>query len=74
MNRIRRRAGIQVKAGEQLVMYSNRHTYATEAVGKISDTELAELLGHTDLSMLSRYVHLNVNRLREAQHRLHSRG
>lgn len=73
MARLRERAGIRKKAGENLVLYSNRHTYATSAVGKVSDTELAELMGHTTTRMLRRYVHLNTSRLREIRQRIDQR-
>ena len=72
MSRTRRRAGIDKKAGEQIVMYSSRHSFSTDAVGKVADTELAELMGHTDTSMLRRYVHFNADRLCEIQRRLQS--
>jgi hypothetical protein len=58
MDRIRERAGIAVKGGERIVLYSARHTYGTEAVGRVSDIELAELMGHTEARMTQRYVHL----------------
>ncbi len=73
MARLRKRAGLKPKAGEQIVMYSNRHSYATNAIGKISDLELAELLGHTDTSMLRRYVHISVSRLQEMQSRVQAK-
>lgn len=68
-DRLRERAGIKVKAGERLVLYSNRHTFATERAGRVSDIELAELLGHTGTQMIPRYTHFNVERLREIQRR-----
>lgn len=43
MRRLRDRVGLHVKAGENVVLYSTRHTYGTETVGKVSDIELAEL-------------------------------
>ena len=67
--RLRKRAGITVKAGEQLVLYSNRHTFGTVTAGKVSDMELAELMGHTDIRTTQRYVHFNAERLREIQRR-----
>jgi integrase len=73
MARLRKRAGLTTKAGEQIVMYSNRHSYATNAIGKLSDLELAELLGHTDTSMLRRYVHVSVSRLQEMQSRVQAK-
>lgn len=69
MARIRKRAGIEKKNGESLVLYSNRHTFATSAVGSVSDTELAELMGHTTTRTLRRYVHLNADRLHEIRRR-----
>lgn len=69
MSRIRKRAGIEMKAGENLVLYSNRHTFATNSIGNVADTELAELLGHTTTRTLRRYVHLNSDRLHEIQRR-----
>jgi integrase len=49
MDRLRKRAGIEAKAGEQVVLYSNRHTYGTEKSARVSSIELAELMGHTDV-------------------------
>lgn len=69
MRRVCDRAGITVKAGERLVLYSNRHTFATESSGRITDMELAELLGHTDTRTTRRYVHFNIPRLRDIQRR-----
>jgi integrase len=65
MRRLRERVGLKAKAGENIVLYSNRHTYGTENVGKVSDIELAELMGHTDTGTTRRYVHLNLERLRQ---------
>jgi integrase/recombinase XerC len=69
MRRLRERVGLQVKAGENVVLYSTRHTYGTETVGKVSDIELAELMGHTDTGTTRRYVHLSLERLRQIQKR-----
>jgi site-specific recombinase XerD len=69
MSRIRERAGIEVKGGEQLVLYSNRHTFGTEAAGKVSDIELAELMGHTQVRSTRRYVHLNASHLHDIRRR-----
>lgn len=69
MDRIRKRAGITSKGGEQIVLYSNRHTFGTQAAGKITDIELAELMGHTTTHTTKRYVHLNADRLRDIQRR-----
>lgn len=67
MDRVRKRAGIQLKAGEQIVLYSQRHTYITDAYGKIGDIALAELAGHTDVQMTRRYTHLNTAQLHQYQ-------
>jgi integrase len=69
MARLRKRAGIERKRGENLVLYSHRHTYATVAIGNVADAELAELLGHTTTRTLRRYVHFDAVRLREIQRR-----
>ena len=68
--RLRRKVGIQTKAGEALVLYSNRHTFGTNAAGKVTDIELAEVMGHTDTRTTRRYVHLNHDRLRDIQRRI----
>jgi integrase len=70
MSRVRQRAGIQEKGGENVVLYTHRHAYATNAIGSVSDTELAELMGHTTTRTLRRYVHLNSDRLRDIQRRI----
>ncbi len=69
MTRIRERADIKRKGGEQIVLYSNRHTFGTEAAGKVSDIELAELMGHTQIQTTQRYVHFNVDRLHDIRRR-----
>ena len=69
MRRLRERVGLEPKAGENLVLYSSRHTFATERVGRVTDIELAELLGHSDPSMTKKYVHINLERLRQIQKR-----
>lgn len=70
MDIIRKRAEIPTKAGERLVLYSCRHAFGTESCGKVSDIELAEVLGHTDTRTTRRYVHLNAARLRDIQRRI----
>jgi integrase len=69
MRRLRERVGLEPKGGENIVLYSSRHTYGSETVGKVSDIELAELMGHSDPSMTKKYVHLNLERLRQIQKR-----
>src|SRR5262249_52403806 len=60
MESLRRRAGITPDAGgEQIVLYTARHTYATKAVAsKVSDRRLADLMGHTSTRTTHRYIHL----------------
>jgi integrase len=70
MDRIRERAQVGSKGGEQVVLYSARHTYGTDGVGKVSDIELAELMGHTEARMTHRYVHLKVEHLQDIQRRV----
>lgn len=69
MARIRKRAGIEPKGGEQIVLYSNRHTFGTEKTAKVSDIELAELMGHTEVQTTHRYIHLNADRLHDIRRR-----
>ncbi len=68
--RLRKKAGIRTKAGESMVLYSNRHTFGTNAAGKVTDIELAEVMGHTDTRTTRRYVHLDHDRLRDIQRRI----
>jgi integrase len=69
MRRLRDRVGLGPKAGENVVLYSHRHSFGTASVGKVTDIELAELVGHSDTSTTRRYVHLSLQRLREIQRR-----
>lgn len=66
--RLRARAGLSIDlAGENVVAYSLRHTSATDAVGAgIKGFTLAELMGHSDVRMTQRYVHLRPDHLIEA--------
>ena len=73
MDRLRDRAGIGVKGGERIVLYSHRHTFGTDNAGKVSDIELAEVMGHTETRMTRRYVHSSADRLRGIQRRLQAR-
>lgn len=70
--RVRDRAGLSIDlAGENVVAYSLRHTSATDAVGAgIKGFTLAELMGHSDIRMTQRYVHLRPDHLIEAMKRL----
>lgn len=67
--RLRKRAGIEEKSGERVVLYSNRHTYGTEKSANVSAIELAELMGHTDVRTTQRYTHFDLNRLHDIQRR-----
>ena len=69
MARLRVAHEVEAKGGEQFVLYTNRHTFGTESTGKITDLELAELMGHTNVSTTRRYVHLNADRLQDIQRR-----
>jgi integrase/recombinase XerD len=63
MARCAERAGL----GKDVVPYTNRHTYGTNAVGKVDPFELAGLMGHTSIRTTQRYVHLSADRLKDAQ-------
>jgi len=57
--------------GENVVAYSLRHTSATDAVGAgIKGFTLAELMGHSDIRMTQRYVHLRPDHLLAAMGRI----
>lgn len=59
MRAARRKAGLEEdETGERIVCYSLRHTGATEAVRDgVEPTELADIMGHTSISMTRRYLH-----------------
>lgn len=69
-----RRARVEAKIkpdenGEQIVMYTNRHTFATEAIasGAVTDRRLGDLMGHTPGSKSTqRYIHLATSDLYRA--------
>lgn len=69
MRRLRDRVGLVQKGGENVVLYSNRHSFATSHVGRITDIELADLLGHADIAMTRKYTHVSLERLREIRRR-----
>ena len=69
MRRLRARVGLEQKGGESVVLYSTRHTFASAHVGRITDIELADLLGHTDLATTRKYTHVSLQRLREIRRR-----
>jgi integrase len=73
MDRLRDQAEIGTKGGERIVLCSNRHTFGTDNAGKVSDIELAEVMGHTETRMTRRYVHSSAERLRAIQRRLQAR-
>lgn len=66
MARCVERAGL----GDDVVPYTSRHTFGTNAVGKVDPFELAGLMGHTSIRTTQRYVHLSAERLKEASERL----
>ena len=73
METLRRRAGIVVdENGENLVLYSNRHTYITAAASTegISGPLLQQLAGHTDPRTTERYAHLANREIQNAGQRV----
>jgi integrase len=69
MRRLRLRVGLERKGGENIVLYSTRHSFATATVGRVSDLELADLMGHTDLATTRRYTHISLERLQDIRRR-----
>lgn len=63
--RLRDRAGVVADVrGERATAYTLRHTAATDAVGAgVVGFTLAELMGHSDIRMTQRYVHLRPDHL-----------
>jgi integrase len=74
MARLRQRANLGIKGGEKAVLYNIRTGFATESAGKVSDIELAALMGHTEVRMTQRYYKASVARLRDIRHRLEARS
>jgi len=72
MRRLRVRGDFHADTnGEKIVAYTIRHSSATEAVqAGISVLSLAALMGHTDVRMTQRYVHLVPDNLLEAMNTL----
>jgi len=70
--RLRRRAGLVADhRGENVVAYSLRHTAATAAVvAGVPIAEIAGAMGHSDIRMTNRYVHLSPSFLRSVLERL----
>lgn len=68
MRRLRDRAGFKPdENGEQIVLYTARHTFGTKAASAgVSDRRLADLMGHTDPKMTQKYIHLANPDLRKA--------
>lgn len=75
--KLREDAGIGLKDGENLVLYSNRHTRLTELAWEMPLLTLVKVGGWTTPAMASRYVHpadqAVIERLRETQTRLDAR-
>jgi len=58
MRRLRKRAGIRADSrGEQVVLYTNRHTYLTNAAPEISAPMLGAIADHSDPRTTRRYLH-----------------
>lgn len=75
MRSARRRAHLVADArGEQICLYTLRHTMATLACAKgVSDRVLADLLGHSTTRTTARYQHLQVAHMIAAMRKIHDR-
>lgn len=71
MRRVRARLALKRDhRGENIVAYTLRHSVATIAASRgVRDRTLADLLGHVETRTTSRYLHLQVDHLREAMRR-----
>lgn len=65
-SRLRERAGITEKDGENLVLYSNRHTRLTELAPNINPYLLQQVAGHTTFTMTLRYLHVPTDEVLDA--------
>lgn len=72
LRRLRTAAGVSIDhRGENIVAYSMRHTGATRAIcSGIDLATLAAVMGHSDVRMTSRYVHLAPDHLAKAMGRM----
>jgi integrase len=67
MRRCRERAGLGPdENGEELVIYTNRHTFLTEAAETENAFTVQQLGGHEDPRTTGRYVHLKNERVNQA--------
>lgn len=75
LRRLRLRAGLTPDhRGENVVAYTLRHTGATSAICEGLDlATLAALMGHTDVRMTARYIHLVPDHLANAMERVNRR-
>lgn len=64
--RLRARANIAEKDGENLVLYSSRHTRLTELAGDVNPHLLQKLAGHTSFATTLRYLHVPGEEVRDA--------
>jgi integrase len=64
--RLRDRAGIPEKGGEQLVLYSHRHTRLTELGLALPAAILQQVAGHTTFAMTQRYLHNGDHQIADA--------
>lgn len=73
MRTARRRAGLLPdRAGEQVCLYTIRHTMATVACARgVRDRVLADLMGHSTTRTTARYQHLQVPHLLDAMREIH---
>jgi len=64
--RLRERAGITERDGEQLVLYTSRHTRLTELAPDMNPYLLQQVAGHTTFGMTQRYLHVPREEVRDA--------
>lgn len=69
MRRLRKRAGVRPdERGEEFVLYTNRHSFLTQAAAhpEVTQAVLMDVAGHTDPRTTRKYIHLAEQKVAEA--------
>jgi integrase len=69
MRRLRKRAGVKPdERGEEFVLYTNRHSFLTQAAmhPEVTEAMLMDVAGHTDSRTTRKYIHLAEQQVADA--------